>query len=146
MRTQKHKSLYDKDFYKWSNEQAMLLKKGDFSKVDLKNVIEEIESLAKRDKRALGSQLTRLLQHMLKLEYTPEKKGNSKSWLSSVVGARIKINSILEDSPSLKNEIKKMIDSSYSSAMELAISEFDEEDEGIFPTKCPWTLKEILGK
>ena len=43
-------SLYETDFYAWTQEQAKLLRKCQWSQLDLPNLIEEIESLGKQDK------------------------------------------------------------------------------------------------
>ena len=42
-------SLYETDFYAWTQEQAKLLRKCQWSELDLANLIEEIESLGKQD-------------------------------------------------------------------------------------------------
>jgi len=47
MNTQKTKTLYEQDFYLWIAETVQQLKSGNFSHLDLDNLIEEIESLAK---------------------------------------------------------------------------------------------------
>jgi hypothetical protein len=41
------KSMYDRDFYKWALLQGSLLKSHEWEKLDLENVIEEIESLTR---------------------------------------------------------------------------------------------------
>jgi hypothetical protein len=43
-------ALYDADFYAWSTEQAQLLRAGEFSRLDIENLAEEIESMGRRDK------------------------------------------------------------------------------------------------
>ena len=143
MRTQKNKSLYDKDFYLWSATQASLLKKHDFSHVDLENIIEEIESLGKSDKRSLYSHTVRLLQHMLKLEYTSENQGNSNSWKSSIRTARSQIKNLLKDSPSLNNYLQENFNEAYLEAVDLAAIESSVK-KSFFPKECPWNLKEVL--
>ena len=143
MRTQKNKSHYDKDFYLWSATQASLLKKYDFSHVDLDNIIEEIESLGKSDKRSLYSHTVRLLQHMLKLEYTSENQGNSNSWKSSIRTARSQIKNLLKDSPSLNNYLQENFNEAYLEAVDLAAIESSVE-KSFFPKECPWNLKEVL--
>lgn len=40
-------SLYETDFYAWTQEQAKLLKHHQWNQLDLPNLIEEIESLGK---------------------------------------------------------------------------------------------------
>ena len=137
---------YEKDFYKWTQVQASLLKSGKFEKVDLYHIIEEIESLGRSDKRALKSYLIVLLQHLLKNTYTPDKKGNSRSWDATILNARVGIQSLLKDSPSLKKEILNILKESYEIALELALVETNSiyTEEKIFPKKCPWTIKEIM--
>jgi len=43
-------SLYETEFYAWTQEQAKLLRKCQLSELDLPNFIEEIESLGQQDK------------------------------------------------------------------------------------------------
>ena len=60
---------YEKDFYSWTQEQAELLKHGRFSDLDIANLIEEVESMGRSEKRELESRLTILLLHLLKWKY-----------------------------------------------------------------------------
>jgi hypothetical protein len=53
------KTLYDIDFAEWSSQTAELLRAGRIDEVDLANVAEEIESLGKRDRWAVHSQMLR---------------------------------------------------------------------------------------
>ena len=95
------KSLYDIDFNLWVESLVAALRARQLGDLDLSNLIEEIEDLAKRDKEALRSYLKRLLTHLLKWQYQPSKR--SKSWKVSMSNARIEIEDILLDSPSLRN-------------------------------------------
>ncbi|MBA3603112.1 MAG: DUF29 domain-containing protein [Parachlamydiaceae bacterium] len=99
-------SLYEKDFYKWTEEQAELLKEGKYENLDIEHLREEIESLGKSDKRALKSYLIIILQHLLKINYAPGWQENSNSWMTSIENSKIEIRLLLEDSPSLKKKIK----------------------------------------
>lgn len=132
---------YDKDFYAWIQVQTKLLRENNWEKIDIQNLIEEIESLGKKDKRALRSHLVILLMHLLKMKHQPNEISNS--WKQSVSNARREIKLIIEDSPSLKNELPKILDSSYSDAR-LEAAEETEIKLKDFPKKCPWELKEIL--
>ncbi|HET6457889.1 MAG TPA: DUF29 domain-containing protein, partial [Nitrosopumilaceae archaeon] len=104
MRPQKNTSLYDKDFYKWSIQQATLLRKGAFTQADMKNIIEEIADLAKRDKREAESHMVNLLMQLLIQKYQPEKETNS--WFRSISNSQTELMLIFK-SNSLKNEINK---------------------------------------
>ena len=68
---------YDKDGYGWAMEQAALLRARRFSEIDLENIAEEIESVGKSERRTLESHLSRLMMHLLKWQYQPERRGNS---------------------------------------------------------------------
>jgi hypothetical protein len=49
MTTSTIKDLYDRDYHLWLEETSKLLKAKDFENIDLENLIEEIESLGRRD-------------------------------------------------------------------------------------------------
>ena len=93
-------NLYDQDFYLWIETISKQLKAGKFAEIDLANLIEEIESMGKSEKRELKSRLIVLLMHLLKWQYQPEKR--SESWRSTITEQRICIELLLEDSPSLQ--------------------------------------------
>ncbi len=134
---------YEKDFFKWTKTQANLLKKGSFAKVDIHNLIEEIESLGRSDKRTLRSHAVVLLLHLLKQKYQPEGKGNSNSWSSSILNAMREIRFVLEDSPSLKNELIRIYPKAYEAARQDAAVE-TQLDIKTFPKECPWKIEEIF--
>lgn len=134
---------YDKDFFKWTKTQVNLLKNRNLDKLDVDNLIEEIESLGRNDKRTLRSQTTRLLMHLLKQKYQPEGQGNSNSWSSSISNATREIKYLIEDSPSLKNELIKMYQKAYEDARQDASIE-TLLDIKIFPEECPWTIEELF--
>src|SRR5256885_351038 len=52
-------TLYDEDFYLWTQQQAALLRDGKGLELDYANLAEEIESLGRSDKRELGNRLSR---------------------------------------------------------------------------------------
>lgn len=136
-------NTYEKDFFKWANDQSNLLKNEDFKKLDIENLVEEIDGLGISAKTSLKSQLARLLMHQLKLKYQPEKQIDSRSWLNSILDAKRQIKYILQDSPSLKNELKKVFKKVYEDARIDAILETGLSEK-IFPKECPWDLNEIF--
>lgn len=136
-------STYTKDFYKWTKEQAHLLKKKKLDALDIENIAEEVESLGKSDKRALRSHLIILLMHLLKKQYQPEGKKKSNSWEASIDNASLEIKLILEDSPSLKKEFSEIYGNAYQYAREKAAIETQLAIKN-FPESCPWKLQEVL--
>ena len=71
----KNATLYDTDFYAWTNEQAALLRAGRWSEADVENIAEEIESMGRSERRELVSRLTVLLMHLLKWRFQPTLRG-----------------------------------------------------------------------
>lgn len=66
-------------------------------------VKELIEALSRSDKRALKSQLVRLMMHIIKWKSQPEKR--SFSWVASIINAREEIVDIQAETPSLTNQV-----------------------------------------
>lgn len=134
---------YDQDFFNWTKKQASLLKNGRLAELDVDNLVEEIESLGRNDKRALRSYTIVLLLHLLKKKFQPDGEGNSDSWNASILNARREIKFLLEDSPSLKNELKKLFPKAYTAAREEAAVEAHLDIKKL-PIECPWTIQEVL--
>lgn len=132
---------YEKDFCRWIDSQAELLKNRDLDKLDIDNLIEEIESLGRSDKRSLRSHTIVLLKHMLKQQYQAEQDCNS--WKASISNARRGIRLLIKDSPSLKNELKIIFPEAYLDAVEEAAIETGLSVD-TFPQECPWTIQEII--
>ncbi len=68
---------YDNDVIAWAQEQANLLRSGQFSLLDIEHIAEEIEDVGKSEQRELASRMSVLLAHLLKWEYQPERRGSS---------------------------------------------------------------------
>ncbi len=134
-------TLYDRDYYQWLTKTAELLRLKEFNKLDLENLIEEIESLGKSEKRAIKSNLIVVILHLLKWQYQPQKRSNS--WKSSIREHRRRIQELLTDSPSLNNYLPEIFTACYVAAKKQAS---DETGLSImfFPKECPFSLEESL--
>jgi Domain of unknown function DUF29 len=53
-------SLYDHDFHAWTQVMAEALRSGDWSALDVENLVEEIESLGRRERQELENRLAAL--------------------------------------------------------------------------------------
>ena len=137
-------ATYETDFYLWTQQQAALLRQGEFNRVDLDlaNIAEEIESMGKRDRRSVSSYLQNVLLHLLKWRYQPERRGTS--WRSSIRNGRRQIKQLILESPSLKPQLPAIVQEEYLAARENAADE-----TGLplttFPEECPFTLDQITG-
>ena len=111
-------TAYETDYNQWLKETVKHLQERNFEQVDWDNLIEEIESMGKSDRRALMSLLTRLIEHLLKLAYwQEEKKRSGNHWAAAIVNFRAQIQHRLEDSPSLRTELAAMYDKVYPVAI-----------------------------
>src|SRR5437763_13952348 len=106
------KSLYDEDFVAWTQQQAKALRAAAGSRtnqpLDWENLAEEVENLGKTVRREIGSQIRRIIQHLLKLQYSPAIDPRRR-WFESSTEARSEIADILEQNPSLRRELGDQI-------------------------------------
>ena len=134
------KNRYSQDFTAWADEQALLLEQQRWEELDLVNLIEEVKDLGNRHRDALESQLTRLLMHLLKWQFQPEKRFNS--WRSSIREARKQIDRLIRKHPVLKIHLEQALEQCYLDAREDASDETNLELD-IFPLSCPYSIAEI---
>jgi hypothetical protein len=137
--------LYEHDFTAWAEETAQLLKAECFNKIDMDALIEEIEGLAGADRKAIRSQLRRLLFHLIKLRYLPDHDYNraGRGWRDSVIDARREIENNIENSPSLARYPAMQLDSLYGKARQDAVRSQPSLDS-VVPQACPWFIEQIL--
>ena len=134
-------NLYKTDFYAWTQEQVSLLTTQQWDQLDTINLIEEIETLGRKERQELRNRLGILLGHLLKWQFKSEKRSNS--WLSTIREQRIQIKLLLSDSPSLKLYLDEVFVTVYELGLALAIRE-TELGEQVFPEICPYTLDQTL--
>lgn len=129
------------DFNLWIQRTSQLLREGRWNEVDVVHLIEELEDLGKSERRAIVSQLVRLLLHLLKWKYQPQRR--SDSWLDSITDARTQIQLAIQDSPSLKNYPAEQLDVAYQRGRIQAAKQTDL-DISTFPVDCPFSLDWVL--
>lgn len=112
---------YDVDFVLWAESQAAALREGRFSDVDIENVSEEIEALARRDRSKMRSRLAKLVQHLLELEYQPQKA--TRSWRLTIFEEATQYWELMNDSPSLKATLDETWAVAYAKGRKLAAIE-----------------------
>jgi hypothetical protein len=132
---------YDEDFYAWAMMTAALLRQRRFAEIDITHLVEELEDMGKRERRALESQIRNVTLYLLKWCSQPEKRG--ASWRQSIRNGRIEIQKLLRDSPSLAGYVPQMLADEYPAARADAIDETGLSEE-TFPTYCPFTAEQVL--
>lgn len=133
--------LYDRDFYLWLQETAQLLRTGEFDKLDIENLVEEIESMGRSDKRSIKSNLEVVLMHLLKYKYQPEQRSNS--WRLTIFEHRDRLEAEFLDSPSLRPYLTSVFEDCYRSARKKASIETGLTI-ATFPIDSPFTPEQAL--
>jgi hypothetical protein len=133
--------LYEKDYVLWSETIAQQLRDRAYDQVDWANLIEEIEDMSRRERKALQSNLVVLLLHLLKWQFQVQMR--SGSWRGSIVEHRQRIQDDIQESPSLRSVLSQVWDEAYRKAVARAVAETGLEIE-VFPIVCPYDVEQIL--
>jgi Domain of unknown function DUF29 len=125
--------LYDTDFVRWSERQADLLRRvanGERinDQVDWDNVIEEIESLARRDRQELHNRVVTILDHLMRLQASPASDPR-RGWRSTVERIRGEIETILEGNRTLRAELPAILPKAHQTARRIAATALAEYGE-----------------
>lgn len=135
-------TMYDKDFYLWTQNTAEQIRQRQFDGVDWDNLIEEIEALGRSEKRAIRSYLIVVIKHLLKWQYQPEQR--SGSWRASIRNSRGYLQELLDENPSLKGDfLLESLPKAYKKAREEASDETTIYREN-FPEDCPYSIEQLL--
>jgi hypothetical protein len=136
--------LYEQDFYQWLETTANLLRERKLDQLDFENLIEEIESMGRSEKRELRNRLITLLEHLLKLAYwNTERKSNERGWKITVIEQRKQIELLLRDSPSLKPFLDNILYSCYQDARDV-VSRKTNLPSATFPEQSPFSLEKTI--
>jgi ribosomal protein L29 len=136
-------TAYDRDIVAWANEQAALLRAGQFAELDIEHIAEEIEDVGKSEQRELASRLAVLLAHLLKWQYQPARRG--ASWQATIREQRKTIGVVIRKTPSLKNSLvdEDWLTGVWGDALTKAI---EETGLVVFPENCPWPMEKVLSQ
>lgn len=134
------KQLYEQDYLLWLEENVRLLSDRQLQEIDYDNLIEELESLGRSEKRTVESLMKQLLIHLLLYQYwTMEQERNANHWSIEILTFRDQLNEELA-AKTIYNYLVENLDKIYQSAMKLA----SKKSQLSLPDKCPYTLQQIL--
>jgi hypothetical protein len=140
---------YDDDFYAWTQYQAEVLRsmRTRDNRFDREHVAEEIEDLGKSERDALESQISRVIEHFLKLAYSPADQPRY-GWMGSIGDARRILRKKI--TPTLRRHAEEKFAELYEDgreAAELSLREYREHiAAAALPLACPYTLDQILDR
>ena len=133
--------VYQEDFVAWLEDQAQHARRREIESLDLENIAEELEGMARSDRREIRNRLIVLLVHLLKHRFQPRRR--SRGWRATIAEQRQRIASVIDDSPSLQLFPASIIDRCYADARSQAALETGLT-EAAFPQSCPFSLEQLL--
>jgi hypothetical protein len=141
-------TLYDEDFYAWTQEQAALLRLGAIQELDLTNLAEEIEDLGHSQQDKLASHLLVLLTHLVKLmlaaTYLPtDYERAARGWRLTCQAQRFQIAKVLRRNRRLRSTVAAELVDAYAVARLEAARELPL-DETLVPEPYPWPDTDVL--
>jgi hypothetical protein len=127
-------SDYDLDFYAWTQRQGSLLRRlaagerVNEADLDWPNIAEEIETLGRSERGAVASRIRNVVEHLMKLEASPATEPRA-GWRRTIKRERIDIESLLDDNPTLKPVVSKLIAVELPRARRLVLASLEEYGE-----------------
>ena len=136
---------YETDFYAWTQEQAAALRAGRLGEIDLAHLAVEIEEMGGGTLDALENNLSRVIEHLLKLDYSPAGDPR-RGWILSIVEHRDRVATTIRRSGTLARRLPELLPEAWNRARKRAIKglELDGVDTAAIPRDCPYTLARIL--
>jgi len=147
VRTMPDGPRYEDDFFAWTRHQATVLRSMAVAdnRFDRENVAEEIEDLGRSERDAVRSQIRRIIEHFLKLAYSPAQPPRF-DWMASIAEARSALGDKI--SPTLRQDAETMLARLYRDGRRqagLALRGYSENQAAdALPQQCPYSLEDIL--
>ena len=132
--------LYERDGYAWAEREAALLRERRFADIDLANIIEEIETVGRSERRAIVSSYRLIQMHLLKWQFQPERR--SRSWRNTINRERGTLEIDEARNSSLAARPEEQIGEAYPTARRDAADETDLP-LSTFPETCPYTVEQL---
>ena len=140
-------TIYQADFVAWTQDQARRLRAAAEARVnlplDFENIAEELEDMGRSQADALNSALTRILEHLLKLEYSSATAPRD-GWEESVNEHRDRASRALVTSLSLRTHID--LEDAYRRGRAFAARSLARDGVAAsqLAADCPYPLERVL--
>ena len=136
------RSLYERDYYTWALQQACALKEHRLEELDWENLSDEVEGLAKTERRELRRRISVMLEHLIQWQFQPQRR--TRSWRTTIALQRSKIGEHLDENPGLKPEVPDIITRAYKAAHLDVTGRFLRRSDPQPPDSCPWTFEQVM--
>ena len=139
-------TLYERDFYTWTREQADALRRlaearpNLAAELDLPHLIEEVEDLGSEQRHRVESNLLRMLQHLIYLAIQPVARP-ARHWEAEIITFRA--NATRRYLASMRRELEPRLDKIWRTARRAAAAKLGQPLDHL-PAACPFSLDELL--
>ena len=141
--------LYKDDFYAWTRDQARALRRLAAERwngpLDLEHLAEAVDELGMQARNAVRSQLERVIEHLLKLEYSPAAEPRN-GWMNSVDDARARIDDAI--TPTIRRETEPSLSTLYGRARRRVARDLATHGEkgsaAALPADCPYDFDYLI--
>jgi hypothetical protein len=142
--------LYEADFYAWTQQQALELRRLARTRpnlpLDLEHIAEEIRDLGKSEHDAVFNLAQRIVEHLLLIEHSPAAD-QQLHWADEIDGFRDQMKRKL--SPAIRRHLRRKFDDLYADGRRIVERKLRRYGEDLaadaLPVTCPYTLKQVLG-
>ncbi len=141
--------LYATDFYAWTRRQAKELRRLARDRwngpLDLRHLASEVEDMGSEVLHGMESQLERIIEHLLKLEYSPADEPRA-GWKASVRQARREIERRITATTARK--LRRGLPARWAAGRDdarAALLDHGEADAArALPEACPYRFEQLL--
>jgi hypothetical protein len=135
--------LYDRDFYSWALEQASALREHRIEDLDWENLAEEVGDLARSERRAFRAQCARLIEHLLKLAFSPltELERNRRLWRLTLIETGSELSDLLEESLGFRSSAGELFQAGWRLGRIEALKSLEVPDQTI-PKAPIWSFEQ----
>ena len=142
--------LYEADFYAWTRQQALALRRFARTRpnlpLDLGHLAEEIQDLGKSERDAVFSLAQRVVEHLLLIEHSPAA-GERLHRADEIDGFRDQMKRKL--SPTIRRHLKRNLGAVYADGRRLVERKMrrygEDRAADALPEDCPYTVEQVLG-
>jgi hypothetical protein len=138
-------TLYDEDFYAWTQEQAKALRthfRGD-NRLDVEHLAEEVEDLGKSELHAVESYIEKVIEHLLTLDYSGWIEARNH-WRAEIDAFRGSIERKI--TPRIRQQVETELEALYRRARRAAAGSLHQREPDFvrrLAKTCPYDWQTI---
>jgi hypothetical protein len=141
--------LYESDFYAWTRDQAKALRRLATTRpnvdLDFEHSIEEVADLGVSRRDAVHSQVRRIIEHSLKLEFSAAPNPRA-GWHEAIIDARTEIEDKI--TPTIRRGLSRPLPLLWQQARRNAAAALrlhgEDAAAAALPTACPYRVGDVL--